>query len=190
MNNSHLTIEEIPWSRIVHWYGRATEYPQYFKAIRNGTKEQQKEAIYKIKTTIEHQDGIIYVTPIALPFIFDLLTEEKTDKIGLLEIIEVVIRAVNFEYEYFEIDKAMKKLSVKQLLDEEHLWPEFKSKDEDDFLWEEYTCEPQYWLELTAGILLLEEVKIKQLELTDSAALDLVNKILEENNKLRCIITE
>ena len=75
MKTTHLTIEEIPWARMVHWYGRASNYPKYFQQIRTGTEEQRNIALDRIKNTIEHQDTIIQVTPIALPFIYQLLLE-------------------------------------------------------------------------------------------------------------------
>ncbi len=44
MSKGTLSIDKIPWSRIVHWYGRATEYPAYFESIKNGNTEVQAEA--------------------------------------------------------------------------------------------------------------------------------------------------
>lgn len=188
MEHYKLNIQEIPWSRIVHWYGRATDYPKYFDFIHTGNAEQQQEAIAKIKTTIEHQDGIIYVTPIALPFIYDLLSKKSTDKKGLLEIIDAVLSAVIFQYEYFEIDHTLKKLTAKELIRDEFLWAEFIDENEDDFLWEEYSYEPQYWLELTTDILLGEEHKLLELKTSSKEIADLKNGIIENTNKLRHII--
>lgn len=66
-----MNIEDIPWDRIVHWYVRATDYPKYFELIKNGSLEEQEKSLNEIQMTIEHQDGIIFVTPVALPFLFN-----------------------------------------------------------------------------------------------------------------------
>lgn len=184
MNVNNLNISEIPWSRIVHSYGRATDYPIWFNHIKNGILEQQENALNNIKMTIEHQDGLTYVTPVFLPFVFELLFSTSDNKKGILEIIESVVIATGFQYNYFEIDKTLPRLSVKELIKEEFLWPEFENENKDELLWEQYTYEPQYWLELTAEILLKEKRNLDQLTCSNIQIRDLKDNIIQRINKL------
>ncbi len=185
MNRYNLNINDIPWSRIVHWIGRATNYPKYLELLKNGSSEEQEKSLKEIQMTIEHQDGIIFATPVALPFLLELLEENNQNKHGILQIIKSIILAVNFQYEYFEIDNSLEKISLKELISEKYLWEPFESEDRDEELWEEYPYEPQHWLVLTAEILLENQVVIEKIETDKIKTQELMKTIIEEMAKLR-----
>jgi len=77
-------LNDIPWDRLVHWYGRATDFPTYFSDILSGEPERQTTAINKIGINIEHQDGIMMATPFTLIFLFRLLSFDNTNKKQIL----------------------------------------------------------------------------------------------------------
>lgn len=143
-------VNEIPWDRIVHWYGRATDFPLLFNDLLSDDSKKQKEALNKIKTNIEHQDGVIMATPFTLIFLFRLLSFSNADKIAILEVILVVFRATKFQLEFYE-DKEIDNLiegqieNIEELLSDQYLWPVFENKDQDEILWEEYDYSDEHY---------------------------------------------
>lgn len=160
------TIKDIPWDRIVHFYGRASAYPIHLNALKNGTNEQRNLALNEIQRTIVHQDSITHVTPIALFFIFQLIKADKTNKGYLLALILAILKATNFQNEGAEANNKQQNTTVNDLLNESFLWPPFVSDYEDEILWEDYNFEPSYILEPTIQLFaqnkqLLQNIKVK-----------------------------
>ncbi len=184
MNNPKLSIQDIPWSRIVHWYGRATDYPDCFQAIEFGSIEEQQAAFNLLKSTIVHQNGVIYATPFAIPFIVDLLHAKQTNTVQLLVLIKLVVDAVYFTYYNFEIDEKQPNCTIHDLLSEQYLWPEFTSEYEDINLWLELPFEPQMWLECTVVALLEKLPKIQATEISHDVEEDYKLEIVEKVNRL------
>lgn len=55
----NLNVDEVPWHRITAAYGRATEFPEYFK-IMYDMKDMAavKTALNEITSNIEHQSTL------------------------------------------------------------------------------------------------------------------------------------
>jgi len=178
-------IENIPWSRIVHFYGRATEYPKHFNYILNGSVKEQEKSFSYINSTIEHQDGIIYATPFVVKFIIDFLKFEQTNKIELLKIIYNVLKSVNFQLQLFEKDPKPI-VSIEDLLNEKFLWKEYESEINDEILWEEWDYGEEYlkWITLTGKLIKDSKVLIEKLRFTNNNfGIKLKNNIINEINK-------
>jgi hypothetical protein len=136
-------IDDLPWSRMAHWYGRATDF---LAVIRNLCKDEHKAAEKELLRCLEHQDGVFQATPFAVYFIVRLLRAGQvrdTDEVNrLLDRIQIAVR--------FQLDECYPKLKTKlgwkELLAEERLFPPFKSERDEEIWWEEYDPPVEEWV--------------------------------------------
>jgi len=173
-------IDDIPWDRVVHWYGRATNFPAYFRDAVAGHLMAQKAAILNIGGNIEHQDGIIMATPFSLLFLFRLLGFRHEHRRLITEQILAVAKATRFQLEGFRNrEKPQAPGDIRELLSEAQLWPPFVSEEQDEMNWEEYNFGPAYysWLYYTADILLQCAVLLEQASVQEE---DIATRVLEE----------
>lgn len=176
-------INDIPWDRIVHWYGRATDFPAYFYDILSDQPERQKVAIEKIGINIEHQDGIMMATPFTLIFLFRLLSFENINKKQILEKILTVAKATKFQFQLYETqDIPITIGSISELLSEKYIWEKFESEEQDEINWEEfdYSAEHYYWLKYTFEI--IRTFSSVMTQLTDKEDINIANQIIETTN--------
>ena len=172
-------LNDIPWDRLVNWYGRSTDFPNYFYDLLSDETERQKKAIDKIGSNIEHQDGIIMMTPFALIFLFRLLSFEKTNKNQILEKILTVAEATKFQLGLFEKKEIPTEINnIQELLNEKYIWPTFESELQDDIYWEEYGYgkEHYYWLQYSFDIIKTFSFILKKF--TDKTQVDIATQIL------------
>jgi hypothetical protein len=150
-------VNDIPWERIIHWYGRATNFPKLFEDILSDDKIKQQNAFNEIKKNIEHQDGIMMATPFTLIFLLRLLSFNNTNKDSLLKIVLTVMKASEFQLQFYkEININLPLYSSQDLLSEKYLWPPFESEEQDEINWEEYeiTNEQYYsWVLFTFDVI-------------------------------------
>ena len=150
-------VNDVPWDRIQHWYGRASNFPTLFKQLLSKDEVVQKEAIDEIKNKIEHQDGVIMATPFTLLFLFRVLTidKKKIEKIlnDILDTILVSLQAAKFQMDNYE-SISNKMITIYELLSEKHLLPAFESEEQDEIIWEEYDYSEEwyYWSYYTIHI--------------------------------------
>ena len=173
-------LNDIPWDRLVHWYGRSTDFPAYFYDILSDQPERQKAAIDKIGINIEHQDGIMMATPFTLIFLFRLLSFNNTNKIQILEKILIVAKATKFQFELYENQEIPTTIdNIQELLSEKYIWATFESELQDEINWEEYDYgnEHYYWLKYTFDI--IKSFSLVLTRFTDKTEIELANKILE-----------
>lgn len=172
-------LNDIPWDRLVHWYGRSTDFPAYFYDILSDQSERQKEAINKIGINIEHQDGIMMATPFTLIFLFRLLSFDNTNKKQILDKILTVAKATKFQFELYENQEIPATIhSIQELLGEKYIWATFESELQDEINWEEYNYsdEHYYWLKYTFDI--IRTFLPVLINLTDNEDRNIANKIL------------
>jgi hypothetical protein len=172
-------LNDIPWDRLVHWYGRSTDFPTYFYDILSDDPERQKAAIDKIGINIEHQDGIIMATPFALIFLFRLLSFDTTNKNQILDKILTVAKATKFQFEFYENKVTPTTIdNIQELLSEKYIWPIFESEDQDEINWEEYDYgDEQYsWLKYTFDI--IRAFSFILTKFTDKTEVDIASEIL------------
>jgi hypothetical protein len=141
-------IEHVPWHRLVHFYGRASDIPP---AIRELGSPGREEAIRHLRGCLEHQDGIIQATPFAVRFILQMRGENPD---GVQTILEPVVAAAQFTLKNAVAPLAQ--VSWEKCLHERRLWPEFISELDDQNLWEQWEPEPEEWV--AWSILTLREV--------------------------------
>lgn len=142
-------LEDIPWSRMVHWYGRATDYSEVFQQLFGGT-DQAKILIQKISNEIEHQDGIMMVTPFALIFLCRVLPFlQPEDQQFLRQQIKLILESAQYQLDsYDQQDIPTVQLSPQDLVREPYLWPEFVSDEIDGELWDEFDWGDEYYYRL------------------------------------------
>jgi len=152
-------INDIPWDRTVHWYGRASNFPGLLKNLISEDLTIQQSSINKIKNNIEHQDGIIMATPFTLIFLYRILSVDKTKIDGILndilDTILVCLEAAKFQLDLYSENPIDNNItSIKELLSEKYLWKKFESEEQDEINWKEYDYseEHYYWLEYTINI--------------------------------------
>jgi hypothetical protein len=147
------TIGNVPWDRIVHWYGRATDVPNLIEALKS---DKHAESSEKLEYLLEHQDGVSQATPFAvaaIASIYPLLSlEQKTSTDNLLSVIK---RASEFTISSPCAPEEL--FSMPQLLTPEFLWPPYESEEIDEELWEEYSPDrKEYYSYAKATLLCLD----------------------------------
>ncbi len=172
-------INDIPWDRLVHWYGRATDFPAYFYDLLSGEPTRQKAAIDQIGINIEHQDGIMMATPFTLLFLFRLLSFDKTNKEQILSKILTVAKAAQFQLQLYEKRETPTTInSIRELLTGKYIWPEFESEHQDEINGEVYNYDDvhYYWLKYTFDI--IETFSFILARLTEKNEIDISGQIL------------
>lgn len=143
-----LGIDETPWSRIVHFYGRATQVPSWIKQLASDTHE---EAEQELRACLEHQDGVLQATPFAVWFIVRMLRANKVrDPVAVRRVLRVIQSAASFQLESVEAKQPL--LTWRDLLAEQRLWPEFESEAQDEIEWGKWAPtqeEIDSWITLT-----------------------------------------
>ncbi|MBC7862751.1 MAG: hypothetical protein IAF38_07225 [Bacteroidia bacterium] len=173
-------LEDLPWNRLVHWYGRSTDFPDYFYELLADSHVRQKIAIREIGSNIVHEtDGIIMATPFTLLFLLRFLSFDKTNKTDVLYQILDVAKAAKFQFDFFLGEPADIKIEcVQELLTEKHLWPKFESEELDKINWEKYSYNDvhYYWLKYTFEIIKTFSFILK--EFKNEPEMEVATKIL------------
>ena len=130
-------IDEVPWHRLAHFYGRAAEVPPAIRALGGPGRE---EAIRHLHGCLEHQDAVIQATPFAVRFI---LRMRDKDPDGVRAIIEPIAAA---EFTLKNARGPLPEVSWETVLAAGRLWPEFTSERDDEIRWEEWNPSPEEWL--------------------------------------------
>ncbi|MGE3803485.1 MAG: hypothetical protein AB7K24_02300 [Gemmataceae bacterium] len=138
-------MDEVPWDRIVHFYGRASNIP---KAVRQlNSKKHAKAAGDLLAAQLEHQDGVIQATPFAVRFMVRALACERVvDKAHVWWILRRIQCAASFTTSSHSQNVPKAIADWRRLLQVRRLWPEFKNKREDEILWEEWDPPEEEWL--------------------------------------------
>ncbi|MDR1798470.1 MAG: hypothetical protein LBR19_01080 [Bifidobacteriaceae bacterium] len=137
-NDSRLEVllRDTPWDRIVHWYGRATEFPDQARLVASG---QADAAVFdQISNSIEHQDGVMQASPFMVAVLLECLREPNSDKPRILAVLQQVYNAV--------VSCGRAPFDNPELPLADELWPPFVDADTDAGLWEEFQGENfPYW---------------------------------------------
>jgi hypothetical protein len=131
-------LDEVPWHRIVHFYGRASDIPPAIRALGGPGRT---ETIRHRRRCLVHQDSISQATPFAVRFI---LRMRERDPEGIREIIERIAPAARFTLANYR--DPLREADWDSLLSEECLWPEFTSDHDDEIRWEEWNPPPMEWI--------------------------------------------
>lgn len=129
-------LDDVPWDRIVHFYGRASDIPPAIRALGGPGRE---DAIRHLRRCLEHQDGVIQATPFAVRFV---LRMRDADPEGVRQIIEPIAEAARFSLSRFA--GPLPDVDWDSLLSDDLLWPEFTDERDEEILREEW--EPTDWI--------------------------------------------
>jgi hypothetical protein len=119
-------LDAVPWHRIVHFYGRASDIPRAIRALGDPGRE---EAIRHLRRCLQHQDGVIQATPFAVRFILRLRDKDPEGVRAIAAAAKFVLARYTGPLPDVEWDS---------LLSEHSLWPEFSSEPDDEIRWEEW----------------------------------------------------
>ena len=131
-------IDRVPWHRLVHFYGPASDVPAAIRALGSPGR---KEAIRHLRGCLEHQDGVTQATPFAVRFI---LRMRDKDPDGVRAIIEPIAAAAEFTLK--NARGRLPDVSWETTLAADRLWPEFTSERDEEIQWEEWDPSPEEWL--------------------------------------------
>ncbi len=71
-------LDDIPWSSLLHAYGEASDVPGQIRALASQDKQEREDALWELYGNIFHQGTRYQATPMAIPFLFELLDREDT----------------------------------------------------------------------------------------------------------------
>ncbi|WP_129646330.1 HEAT repeat domain-containing protein [Peristeroidobacter agariperforans] len=82
-------LDEIPWERLSHAYGVASDVPGQIRCLYSGAPAERERAIEELFPNIWHQGTVYEATDFALPFLIELLRnkgvpEPQRDDLALL----------------------------------------------------------------------------------------------------------
>lgn len=72
------TLETVPWSKLTHAYGAASDIPELLCQLRSLHKKTRERALWSLYGNIFHQGTRYEATPYAVPFLRELLEYPKT----------------------------------------------------------------------------------------------------------------
>ncbi len=138
-----LKIEDVPRHSLTTPYGRATDFPEYLYTIQNISNiEEVKTALGEIISNIEHQGIFWGATPFAMVFLACTLKQSVSgiDKNSaadyitaqILEFFELMVECYQDELDLMEGAGGEPLLHFSDMLNEEYLWSEEYSEEEDD----------------------------------------------------------
>ncbi|WP_267739816.1 GNAT family N-acetyltransferase [Myroides injenensis] len=172
----NLDYSTIPWDRLVHFQGRASDIPSIINVIENGNINEQKMALVTLAGLIEHKGGVIITTPIVLQFLFKKLQTDQANKSLLLRIILKIAKAVAYQWEVFLNSNEFEDKTFSCDLwksSSAYLWEPYQNKEQDELLWA--TANPQLFFDdawhFTKEVLLAHKEMLEELE-----AVDLINQ--------------
>lgn len=120
-----LSIESIPWHRMLTAYGTAKNYPQQLAAIENVRGKEEWEKILRAMSDFEHQSTMMPPAPFALVFLvkhFEKLLDTNSKTAARLLDIFTYYAQVCAEAETYLDKVRLERLS--DMLKEENLLPD------------------------------------------------------------------
>lgn len=143
-------LDAIPWSRIVHFYGRASSFPAIIRRII--AKQELLSDIAEL-AKIEHQDSVVQAAPFAMFCLMDhLRCGAFSCELG--RICEATLKSAR--YQLSGAPSPIPLISLMELASENNLWPVFESDDVDEDFWEDWRPSEAVryaWAAHTAAIL-------------------------------------
>ena len=126
--------DELPWARLTHFYGRATEIPTLLDALRTDASDTTAARLAHV---LEHQDGVTQATPFAVYYLCGALRNGLvSNTAALMHTLGVIHRAAQFMQSSPARPEVT--LSLVDLIAESRLWPAYVSDEDDEVLWEEW----------------------------------------------------
>lgn len=142
---NNLKIEEVPWRRVITAYGRGTDFPKYFKTMWNmADMDDVKAALDEVAINIEHQSTLWHATPFAMIFlvrIFEHALDEMDENEVAYFIVEKLLELFIVVARCFHDGEGMEHAEplpfFSDMINEQYLWAEEYSKEDDEKRYEE-----------------------------------------------------
>jgi HEAT repeat protein len=81
-------LDKVPWRRLIHAYGRATDIPAILRALMDPEESVRQEAQFELISRIHHQGSIYEATTAVIPFLFELVQDPSVpDRAGILDVL-------------------------------------------------------------------------------------------------------
>ena len=126
------SIDEVPWSRVEHAYGPATDAPDLIRALTSPDVKVRDHAWSELHGNLWHQGTIYEATAYAVPFFVELLNEQTTPgKNEVLVFLALLFTGRSYwdVHQHLAITQAeTRKPGFQQKLDEELTWVESTKK--------------------------------------------------------------
>jgi hypothetical protein len=152
-----MTETDVPWDRIVHFFGRATDVPTWIEDLAT---PRHKEAESLLLRNLEHQDGVIQATPVAVALMVESLREGRVqDRDAVRKILTGILEAARFQIEVH--GRPLVTPPLASVIAPTTWWPEFESDEVDEALWEEWSpSEEEFvgWAVLTEQLIVTEGI--------------------------------
>jgi hypothetical protein len=90
-------LDDVPWRRLKHAYGRADDVPDLLRALttRQRLKRGEESALWHLFGNIHHQGTIYEATAYAVPFLLALVASRRTpDRVGILQLLAAIASGV------------------------------------------------------------------------------------------------
>lgn len=141
----NLKIDDVPWHRLTTAYGRAADFPIYFKQLWDMADEEAvSEALEAVTGSIEHQSTLWHAAPFAMIFLVRIFERAVSE----METSEVAASAVEQLVDFFGVmaecfregdamEHAEQLAHFSDLLKENYLWSEEYDEEEDEMRYEE-----------------------------------------------------
>lgn len=71
-------LDKINWSKLHHAFGKASDVPNWIRALLSEDKQIRENAIYELSENLLHQNTVSEASYHAIPFLIELLEEPAT----------------------------------------------------------------------------------------------------------------
>lgn len=133
-----IDFNSIQWDRLVHWNGRTDDLPVFIEQLQELNPATSRMALFNLANNVEHQGGVVLVTPAVLIKLFQVLKTGYHNQDLMLRVIMKIAKAVGFQWETFrdgnEFENVPDFFGTLQA-DSPFLWPEFVDADTDKLYW-------------------------------------------------------
>lgn len=114
-------LDDVPWERLTHAYGKATDVPDLLRALARG----KRSALDEFYGNIWHQGTVYEATSYAVPFLVEILTAPKADKEGILGLLSSIAWGSSYAdvHQHFDIfAKQHDKEELDSIIEKELRW--------------------------------------------------------------------
>ena len=144
-------IEDVPWNRIADFYGRASDIGA---AINELNSDHHEQAEKKLRERLEHQDGVVQATPIAVHFIIHMLASGNLrDREAVISMLRLFQSSADY---YLSLCESPVDASDWEcVLGVAYLLPIYSDDRTEAILWEEWDpgAEMDAWSKLTYDLI-------------------------------------
>lgn len=175
----------IPWNRMVHFFGRSSEYPSLFTTLLNGNPSERKAAIESLSSSSIHQETISQVTPFVVSTLVQIIEKQQLIDTNIVNYLYEIVRIVNNYKDFYDITWNVDS-SLEQMMKEENLWPIYRSEEEDEIYWETWgvDADMEYWIHTSRNVLVRNFSKLNDALLRDGITEEEV-QLLEGISKMK-----